>query len=129
MLAFNESQVNDIIKGLKENNINKKLIKELENQIGLLKTNNDLLLSERDTLKTQIKTFIEIKINLDQQVSIKQQKIEELESIVGKYKNIETNLITEVSLLKEKIKKKNRWIGKLVTTNIITGAILLLILL
>jgi chromosome segregation ATPase len=129
LLAFNEEQVITIIKSLKENNINKKLIKELENQIGLLRTNNNLLLTERDTLKEQIKTFIEVKITLKEQVSVKQQKIEELESIIANYQEIETNLNTEVALLKDKIKKKNGWIGKLITTNIITGAILIFILL
>ncbi len=59
-MAFNEKQIIAIIKELKAANINKKIIIELEKEILLLKESNSLLTDERDSLKAQINTYIEI---------------------------------------------------------------------
>jgi chromosome segregation ATPase len=112
----------------KTSSINKKLIKELENQIILWKKSNRLLTNERDTLKKQIKTYIEIKINLEGQIYIQEQKIDELSKNLEDYKTIENNLNIEIKTYKGKIKRKNGWITKLIITNIITTSLLIFIL-
>lgn len=129
LIAFNEEQVTIIIKELKEGKMNKRVISELEKQITLLKTSNKLLFDERDTLKAQIQTYIEIKMNLEGQVHIQQQKIDELNKNVEDYIKIEENLKKEIEVYKGKIKRKNGWIAKLSITNAITAGILIIILL
>jgi uncharacterized coiled-coil protein SlyX len=128
LIAFNEEQITYIIKEFKTSSINKKLIKELENQIILWKKSNRLLTNERDTLKKQIKTYIEIKINLEGQIYIQEQKIDELSKNLEDYKTIENNLNIEIKTYKGKIKRKNGWITKLIITNIITTSLLIFIL-
>ncbi len=128
-MAFDEEQLNFIIKGLKEGGIDKKVVKELEKQAKLLKASNALLRTEVDTLKKQISTYIEIKINLEEQVSVKEQKIENLSKNIEDYILIENNLNEIIDGYKQKIKRKNGWIIKLVGTNVVTVGIILLIIL
>lgn len=127
-MAFNEEQVIAIIKELKAANINKKVIAELEKQVALLKTNNRLLMNERDTLKQQIQTYIELKINLEGQVQVKESIITNLNKNIEDYKQIETNLKAEIDVYKQKIKRKNGWIVKLVATNVVTVVLLILVI-
>lgn len=129
LTAFNEQQITYIIKELKISTLNKKVIKELEKQIELWRESNRLLTAERDTLKEQIQTYVEIKINLEGQVSIQQQKIDELNRNINDYKTIEENLKKEIEIYKDKIKRKNGWITKLAITNIVTATLLILIIL
>ena len=107
--------------------MNKKIVKELEKQINLLKSSNKLLLAERDTLKNQIDTYIEIKINLEQEVSVQQKIVEDLNKNIEDYVLIESNLRAEIEGYKQKIKHKNGTITKLIITNIVTVAIIVVI--
>ena len=128
LYAFNITQINTIIKTLKENDINKKVIIQLQNQIALLEEDNQLLSSENDSLKANIKNYYEIKINLDQQVLVQKKIIDSLNLNATDYIDIENNYKNQISIYKQKIKRKNNTIIKLVATNVVTIVILVLVI-
>ncbi len=127
-LAFNEEQINTIIKELKKSDINKKIIIELEKKIDLMKKRDELQTKLNDSLNAQLKTFMKININLNGEISIQEKKIAELNKNIEDYKTIENNLKEEIEIYKGKIKRKNGMITKLIITNVITGVILILII-
>lgn len=129
LFAFNETQVNIIIKSLKENGVNKKVINELENKINLMKEDIFLLNSVNDTLNSKNKKILEIKINLQQEVSIQKKIIDNLNKNNTDYELKVSELNTKIIEYVDKIKRKNRWITKLVISNVITATILVLVLL
>ena len=96
LYAFNITQINTIIKTLKENDINKKVIIQLQNQIALLEEDNQLLSSENDSLKANIKNYYEIKINLDQQVLVQKKIIDSLNLNATDYIDIENNYKNQI---------------------------------
>ena len=126
LIAFTEEHVNIIIKGLKEGGLNKKLVSELENKVSLLKYNNNLLLEKSDSLKKQIDTYIEIKINLKSQISVQEKSIEIYKANIEDYKKIESNLTTVVDNLNHKVVRKNKWIVRLALTNTLTVVLLII---
>lgn len=129
LLAFNEKQVDIIIKSMKDAEFSNKVIVELQKKIKLENDRYNLIKSENDTLKKNIQSYTEIKINLEQQISIKTKIIDELNKNILDYTTIGDNLNKEIIIYKEKIKTKNRKIITLLTTNIITLTLTLTILL
>ena len=129
LLAFTPKQVNVIIKSLKNGDMNKDIITDLQKELFLSKLNNTLFKSVNDSLNKQISSYIEIKINLEQQVSVKQKINEDLNKNVSDYILIEDNLNKEINIYKQTIKRKNRTILKLAITNIITLGLLLFVIL
>ena len=111
LLCFNKEQLNIILKDLKENNYNKLLIRELETKYIQLDSLNN--------------TYLEIIINRDNQISIQEKIITDLNLNIEDYKKINSEQIKE---FKKKIRKKNNTIIKLTITNIITVAILLIVI-
>lgn len=113
---------------MKEAEFSNKVIVELQKQIKLENIRYNLIKSENDTLKKNIQNYIEIKINLEQQITIKTKIIDDLNKNISDYITIGDNLNKEILIYKEKIKTKNRKIITLLTTNIITLTILLLLI-
>jgi hypothetical protein len=128
LIAFNEKQVDIIIKTMKDAEFSNKVIVELQKKIKLENDRYNLTKNENDTLKKNIQTYIEIKLNLEQQISIKTKIIDELNKNIIDYNKIEENLNKEILIYKERIKTKNRKIITLLTTNIITLTILILLI-
>lgn len=113
---------------MKEAEFSNKVIVELQKQIKLENIRYNLIKSENDTLKKNIQNYIEIKINLEQQITIKTKIIDDLNKNISDYITIGDNLNKEILIYKEKIKTKNRKIITLLTTNIITLTILILLI-
>ena len=128
LYAFNTDQINTIIKKLKENDVNKKIIIQLQSEVALLKADNKLFSTVQDSLNQQVKTYLEIKINLEGEVSIKNNIIDSLNQNIVDYKLTDTNYNKEISDYKLKIKKKNGTIVKLVCINVATVVLLVLVL-
>lgn len=114
---------------MKDAEFSNKVIVELQKKIKLENDRYNLIKSENDTLKKNIQSYTEIKINLEQQISIKTKIIDELNKNILDYTTIGDNLNKEIIIYKEKIKTKNRKIITLLTTNIITLTLTLTILL
>lgn len=129
LYAFDENQINYIIKKLKEENLNNRLVNEMQKEINLLKLDNNTYKNLSDSLNTQIKTYTEIKINYDGQIQVYKKEIDILNKNIEDYKEIDNNFKEEIVDLKLKLKKKNGWIVKLVATNIITATLLILFIL
>ncbi len=108
--------------------MNKKVIKEIEKQLKLLKQQNMFLKSENDSLKAQVQTYIEIKLGLENQVSLKVKENDNLNKNIIDASTIENNLNKEIEIYKQKIKRKNGWIIKLTASNIITVGLLALLI-
>ncbi len=113
---------------MKDAEFSNKVIVELQKKIKLENDRYNLTKNENDTLKKNIQTYIEIKLNLEQQISIKTKIIDELNKNIIDYNKIEENLNKEILIYKERIKTKNRKIITLLTTNIITLTILILLI-
>jgi hypothetical protein len=111
LLCFNKEQLKIIVNDLKQNNYNELLISELESKYILLDSLNNV--------------YLEIIINRDKKITIQEKIITDLNSNIEDYKNL--NIETEEKF-KQKIKNKNNTIIKLVITNIITVAILLIVI-
>ncbi len=125
MYAFDEKQVDILIKGLIKYKDGQKMVNELNKQLLLFKQKNTLFSQTNDTLKSNIKKCLEITINQKNEISIKEAVITDLNKNIEDYKQIIKNKTSEVDIYVQKVKKKNRLITKLIVTNAITGGLLI----
>ena len=129
LIAFDSSQINQIIRDLKEIGWNKKEIKTLEMQVNSLKYLNNKHKQKADTLEKKVEKYVEITINHENIISLKEKEIIKLEENIEDYKVLDTNneKIKEEYLNTIKTLRKRMII--LIGTNVLTFAILVLIIL
>lgn len=126
--AFDSIQTVELIKGLKEVGWNKKQIRALEKQLGNIKWKSEKQGEKISELENQVKSYVEIELNLKKQVAVKQKKIEQLELNINDLETISDNLTTIKDEYENKIKKLKKQRVLLIGTNVITLALLILTL-
>jgi hypothetical protein len=125
-LAFDSLQTIRIIKSLKDVGWNKKQIKELEKQLKNFKFLNDKQNEKNNNLEKKIQDYIEIEINLNKQVSVKEKKISEIEYNNKDLQTINDNLTTIKEQYESKIKKLQKQKFLLIVVNSVTVILLIL---
>lgn len=129
LIAFDKEGIDIIIKTLKEQNINKKIINQLEKKSTSLYNKNKIYKEKIDSLNKNIENYIQITINNKQEVELYEKKIENLEQNIIDYEKQKTNMSIIIKDYKNKIKRKNGHIYKLIGTNIVTATLLIIVLL
>jgi septal ring factor EnvC (AmiA/AmiB activator) len=124
--AFDSLQTTELIKGLKDVGWSKKQIKALEKQLKNVKWKSKKQGEQISELEKKVDYYIEIEMNLQKQVKVKQKKIEDLERNVEDLETINKNLSTIKEQYESQIKKLKRRNLILVGTNAITIIVLLL---
>lgn len=126
MLAFNTQQLDIIKQEILLSGLNKKRIRELNKKINLLLKKNDTYSALSDSLQEQYNTCIQISINKDGMIEVREKQIEDLKNAITDYQDIITNneIVKEnmqviIDNLKMKIKKKNMTITGLLIIDII----------
>lgn len=128
-IAFDEKAITQIIEDLKKREIDKKLMKEYEKK---LREYQDFLIQKNeqvDSIRKQNKLAYQIIIGKDKIITFQEKEMDIMKGIIKDYEKkdlISQQIITEQ---KKDIKKKNNILKVLGATNIVTIAVIILLIL